>query len=348
MSLQICRFGLLGFMLLLFSGGTLAGNFTDLYPQNILDKWRIPFKEDIEIAFYKDIYPGLSLDQQRRLGKVNLVFPDRDRCADYPKELRHQVCGGDREPFSYFAGFLGNPAQPTIVMSIQSIRFWGDLALAYAWLAATGQTAEKPSVYLSMLRYQSQKNFPGGRYPLPLQALGVPESRARADERLMETFQDIFVSGLYFLLAHELAHLVYQHPGNGDEVPRHVSRTNERQADAFAARLLAQIAQPPAGMALMMQAWSSYAPNHHDRDYARQIANMTHPIDSDRLRHLGEKMALYAEHYARRQKNPARSERHIREVASNLHLLADKMDSPDYHRLRREIGIEATLRDLRQ
>jgi hypothetical protein len=310
-----------------------GGAFTDLYPQSIIERWRTPFKEDISIAFWNDIYPALSAEQKLQLGQVALVFPDR--CPD------HRVCAADTEPFTYFAG-LDQTGKPTIVMSVQSIRFWADLALSFAWLAANEKSAAFPSLYMSMLRYQSASRFPDGHYPLVIDALGIPEQQARKDARIMSTFQDIFVSGIYYILAHELAHLVYRHPGNGDNVSREVSRNNEMQADEFAAKLLAQIGQPPAGIVFFLQVFSQFAPNKLDENYLQQVANMTHPLDSDRLRKLSTAVGDYARWYARRQKNPAWSEQKIRETAIHIAGLADTLDMPDYDKKRLDIGRNIT------
>lgn len=163
----------------------------------------------------------------------------------------------------------------------------------------------------------------------------------------MQTFQDVFVSGVYFLLAHELAHLLYRHPGNGNDVPREVSRRNEAEADQFAARLLAQIGQPPVGMIFLFQAWSNFAPNRLDADYQQRVADMTHPIDSDRLRSLAGAMDRYAAQYARRQNNPASSEQAIRQVAVQAGILANQMDAKDYDATRKLIGQNVTLESLR-
>ena len=70
-------------------------------------------------------------------------------------------------------------------MSVLSIRFLADVAVAYAWLNARGYTMESVTDYISMLKYQDPARF-GGRYPSPSTALRIPAKAAdepRVDER---------------------------------------------------------------------------------------------------------------------------------------------------------------------
>ena len=56
---------------------------------------------------------------------------------------------------------------------VSSLKLIEDLSVAYAWRHTNRYTLEPMDEYLVMLKHGTE-NFPGGRIPNPMTALGVP------------------------------------------------------------------------------------------------------------------------------------------------------------------------------
>src|SRR5205823_4006926 len=99
--------------------------------------------------------------------------------------------------------------------------------------------------YLAMLRYKRAADFPGGTYPPPLTALGIPADAAQDPQAgpLALRFRN---SAYAFIIAHELGHILAGHPSS-ISVTMEQSRANEAAADDFALRVLARDAEIPMG-----------------------------------------------------------------------------------------------------
>jgi hypothetical protein len=67
---------------------------------------------------------------------------------------------------------------------------------------------------MAMLKYRQPENFPGARMAAPLQALGVPLDIWWQDTRVGDLALRLRNTAWAFILAHELGHLRFEHPGN--------------------------------------------------------------------------------------------------------------------------------------
>ena len=97
-----------------------------------------------------------------------------------------------------------------VVTPIFSLLFLEDLCTAYAWLYKNGYGLETVDEYLTMLQYRPRSDF-GGRYPSPLEALGIPISTV--DDPSLQGLGLRFRNSMYaFIMAHEVGHILYRHP----------------------------------------------------------------------------------------------------------------------------------------
>jgi hypothetical protein len=160
-------------------------------------------------------------------------------------------------------------------MPILSLHFLDDLCTAYAWLQVNGYGLETISEYTAMLRYH---DFAGGRAPPPLVALQIPPN-ALQDLRVDSLALGHFVTARTWLLLHELGHIYHGHHARSFAE----SRTNEEEADRFAAMVMKRTPLPPLGVLVFFLAdahWAGYPSADAD----------THPLSGARLRALARQV----------------------------------------------------------
>lgn len=178
-------------------------------------------------------------------------------------------------------------------MPVISLKFVEDLSIAYAWLHAKGYRLEPIDEYMAMLRYKRVQDFPNGRYPPPLKALGVPKDGWREPE-VKDLYLGLRNEAWAFILLHELGHVVLRYPGNLTVSPEQ-SQRNERAADRFALDVLQRSQTIPMGMVLWFQATAPWFPNRadypNDAEFRKAVAkSLTHPVSPERLRVIAQHM----------------------------------------------------------
>ncbi|MFY0991835.1 hypothetical protein [Halomonas sp. C05BenzN] len=295
-----------------------ATGMATLYDEATLAYWSRITPEDIRRVHDENLVPALAADERVRLAGVELAFP-----------LRCPVPAS--EPFCYYQQTLAD-GRRQVVMSVASLRLFGDLALAMAWLQLEGLSIETPAQYLAMLRHRRPESFPEGRYPLPLAALGVPDD-VRERKEVMELHGKIFTSSVVFVLLHELGHALHRHPGYGPGVAREAARRHETEADEFALDVMARLAYPPLGMSVFFTLLAHWEPNRwHFADEAAHrahLAEATHPLTSDRLRGLAAALAERGDAFARAEPDFVAARARVVGVADEIGRLADFLDDRD-------------------
>jgi IrrE N-terminal-like domain len=229
--------------------------------------------------------------------------------------LRFPLVGASGHPLDFSA--YDDGSGPVVELPVLSLKFIEDLSTAYAWRHLHGFSLEPIDEYVSMLHYLSPSDFPDGRYPDPLTALGVPARIWEQEPEVDDLSLRFRNSAFAFILAHELGHLLHHHPGNAAVDPA-TSQRHEIEADRFALDLLARSDTIPMGMILWFQASIAFFPNRADfetdaefRDW--QSRSATHPVNSERL----QAMALALDRSAGATLDPTRAEV-LRFIATRL------------------------------
>jgi hypothetical protein len=265
-----------------------ARDFSSLYDDAVLREVAPRYRDWIVSNFENVFLPKLTTEERQRVQGVSVQVPPR---------------GNERGLFEFYS----ISGTKTIVMPAQSIRFVYDISVAYAWLQTNGYTIETVSDYISMLKYQDVSRF-AGRFPDPRRALGIPE-HAEDDKRVEGSIQQTFNQSIMFILLHELGHVLYRHPGYASNVPRADAQAHEDEADRFALEVLRRGGQPAIGVFFLYAAFADSVPNradfHSDADYKAFLACATHPLTSDRMRHMSAFIREHAADFSRLQDNPA-------------------------------------------
>jgi IrrE N-terminal-like domain len=315
--------------LLLATGSASAQSVAELYPEEILASDRPRFEQRLRQIFRHGLWDFLD-------------GPEKQALAD--AELRFPLIGAHRHLFDFYAG--AERGRPTIWLPVLSLKVIEDLSVAWAWRQVHGYSLEPFDEYVAMLKYRAPADFAGGRYPEPLVALGVPAEISQQEPAVDDLSLRLRNSAWAFVLAHEMGHLLYRHPGNTTVDPA-TSQRHEREADQFALDLLARSETIPMGAVLWFQATVGYFPNR--ADFATDAAFLdwqqqaTHPVNPGRLQSL----ALALERAAGDSLDPTQAEV-LRFIATRLATIAETLAEPDMQRLIALRAVQGDPEDLKR
>ena len=242
-------------------------------------------------VFDEDIIANLPRDQRARAAQVRIEFPEVG-----PSPL----------------AFYADPTSDTIYMPLTSIRFFDDIATLFAWVEARSCDPEAVQAYLWR---KLQLHEP---LPAPLKAFNVDRDTAFADPFTDNVSAKIYSSGLQFILAHELGHLLLDHRLGltGDE-----SQAQEIAADDFALDHFARLGGQPMGVFwYFMAAW------WFDPTNAEDLASYSHPVSPARIARLGTRLVEDPMSFAHAEVDPAREAELARQIGGMVLELSVMID----------------------
>ena len=141
--------------------GRAAGEWIDMYPADRLigEKSRLESRANQMLDILRTLLGKTDLpdDQQRLLESVRVEAPLSDDAG---------------VPLNFFSRYTANAG--VVTTPVFSLLFVEDLCTAYSWLYQRAYSLETIDEYVTMLRYRSAAEFPGGQYLSPLPALGIP------------------------------------------------------------------------------------------------------------------------------------------------------------------------------
>lgn len=277
-----------------------VGDMSDMYDNATLQYWSTRYQRSSNEILAKVILPYLFPEERHAVARLELQFPPSD---------------------SDLMNFHASLASQTVFLPTSSMKFLDDLCVAYAWLWANNYNLNIIEEYIAALKYKSPGDFPGGRYPTPLQALKVP-ANALDDPKVDRLSLRFFNSARAFILAHELAHIRFGHHGS--------TVANEEAADAFALKVLSQTGTVPMGAVLYFQALALWVTNPVDSDYSETHAN--HPLNSKRLRTLAETLERMAGDFSKNEQNEVEGIATVRFISNGIQKIAEYLDDTECQR----------------
>ncbi len=247
------------------------------YTDAVLAEWQQRYPRGIHSNYREVILPHLSAAQREKL--VDLVF-------EFPLRIDSQ------EPF----GFAADANGQIIYMSVQSLKFLDEASIAAAWLNRNGYTMESLTNYWLMLRNWKDITPP----PPLLSTLCIP-SDAIADHEVDELSQKIFSTAIFFVMLHEIGHVLAEHDGYSTVTPA-VARAREEAADAFALEVMAKVGDAPLGVVNLFLAMTYFSDSGADFPtadaYVENLAQRTHPLSPERLRTFADTLEETAADYS--------------------------------------------------
>lgn len=320
------------FVILIICNASLAqsADALEVYDTITLQKANQTYAENLRFVWKENLLGRLTDNERQAAGGVKLNIP---------------LVGSNGSPFGYYAAV--NAREVTI--PIMSVKFFDDLSTAEAWLISRKCAMNPVSDYVGILRYQGLPNSHGQRNTQPLQALSIPDN-ALKDEFVNDVSGKTLKSAIYFLMAHELAHVIYQHkPYN--MISRPEAQAQEMQADDFALNVMRRISVPPMGMVLFFTLCSRFEPAPGDFDSLEAYENFvkkmtTHPLTSQRLIALSKGMRSRAADFSQGQKNPAAWKTRIIKAADDIEKIADTLDDRRIRELQKYRSETVKMSDL--
>lgn len=233
--------------------------------------------------------------------------------------------------------------RPMVRAPVSSLKLIEDLSVAYAWRYQNGYSLEPIDEYLAILKH---RQFPGGRAPDPMTALGVPPKIWERDPQVDDLSLRFRNTAWAFIFAHELGHLRFGHAAM-KVLPAEEQR-QEEEADAFAVDLLGRSDTIPMGMILWFQATAGYLKNRSDFpsdaayfDWVQSSAS--HPVNGSRMRNLAAMMRRQAA--AERDSNRADV---LQFIAVRLVAIGEIVEGPEMQQWLRRCAKARRVEDLKR
>jgi hypothetical protein len=314
------RLPICALLVAMVSTSVAAQDVAKMYDRAAVAREQARLQSRIREIYVKAFEPSLTPEERRALSGVTFEAPI-DGDPHY----------GDHDPV---IGYYSHSGTRVVTMPAISLLFFEELCVAIAWLQVHGYRLETVEEYAAMLKYRDARAF-GGRYATPLEALGIPAGAVR-DPKVNDLSLRFRNSGYAFILAHELGHIRYRHPGNRG-VPVAVSQANEKQADQFGLDLMRRTSTIPMGALLYFQAGLYYFDNRADYPsdaewQAHLSRTATHPLTVDRLEGLSRSVSALAEDFARGQPTRAGAIDTTRWIGDRFAEFAAFLKDPDLQR----------------
>lgn len=276
------------------------------------------------------IRPALEPAERRALASAGFEVP-----VDLPAGVPDQL-------LNFYATTDGR-----VVLPAGSVRLLRDLVTAWLWLDAKGHSTNPVSEYLAVLKYRWASGEFADQEHRPLPVLGVPEN-AREHPLIADKFARVFSGALFFVMAHELGHLLHAHQGIGVPGTTRDSAASIRQeaeADEFALEIMRRVGAVPDGAALFFTLSAALQAYPSDL-VAGDLPLPSHPLSAERVLALAQGLDEHARGFARGL-GGAQAEVRVHAIASALREeVVPALASPTVQDFWRQKGLRASLADF--
>lgn len=284
---------------------TQAADIMRLYSTHELQEYATRVGPNLRGMWEEDFLSKLTYEERVRAGTVTLHTP---------------LVGVTRFPLEFYS----NPIERQVFLPIGSVKFLDDVALSFSYYADKGCDPGVVSDYAGVLRYRPE-DITGS----PLDTLGVPRA-ATSDPIVDATAQNILKSTIFFVAAHEYAHVMYRHI-NYSWTTAQQAQQQEADADAFSLDVLRRIGVPPVGLTYFFFITSrleatpgDFASPKEYENFLRQRAS--HPVGSLRILEIAKHIEENLRAFSRLQADPASWESRLRTGAAQLRTIAQTLD----------------------
>jgi len=308
------------------TGTGISGPWSDFYSRPILAQAAKDIRPGVLENWQHVILPVLTPEERRKLEQVRFVFDLEDATA----------------PINFYSISDSNEVH----IPASSVRMLGDLTASWMWLNKYGYTTSSINEYLSILKYQWASGALRDKRYLPLEALGVPDN-VRNDPAIADEYTRVISNILFFIIGHELGHLLHEHRGIvvEDVTASLRSIAQEKAADAFSLELMRRIGEMPLGVPLFFIFATALESASTDPDYSRP---RTHPHSGARILATATALRTHARGFARGLHDSATAIDKVNRIADSLvNDIAPALESPVIQDLWRQKGLVTQLGDLK-
>jgi hypothetical protein len=259
------------------------------------------YEPPIRALFTADLLGKMPPDLRAQLGEVQLEMP-----AEFRADL-----GVD--PAQVIGAAAFNTGQ--VILPLRTVRWLAE----YCGAAAYFQRDRCPNWLMALLVYDgllAARRAGSNRPPGPLAAFGLDRSIYQ-DPFVDNVSSKLLSSMLFFILAHELGHIAHHHKV-GPSVLADASQKHEREADAYALEIMAQIHLQPLGLALLFGAAAMM-----------EGGQSTHPMSGSRARAAAAVVnARSADFVDRFETNPITAAQRLKDLSVEVGKAMELADDP--------------------
>jgi hypothetical protein len=238
---------------LLLASSALCGDWSSLYDAHHLESRRESLTKDVDLVIAQQIQPFLTSSQAHAFSDIAMDLP----CTAEPAAI----------PFDFYSARPG-----VITLPLLTVAFVEDMAEAYAWLWANRYSSQTVDEYLGMLRHRLPSDFPGNRYPPPLEALHIP-ANALDNPAVAQMTDRVRATTLSFMLLHEFGHVSHRTASEEAALKHDRGDGEEEFADRFALEIMKKNSETPAGLLMLI----------HGMLYVPAEPPKQHPVTRQRL-----------------------------------------------------------------
>jgi hypothetical protein len=234
--------------------------------------------------------------------------------------LNIPLTGATRGPLEFYS----DPDRRQVFLPVASIKFIDDLAVAYAYYQRHGCDIGLVSDYAAVLHFR-QRYAQGP----PFDALGIPRTAAN-DPYVDDLANKLHKTIMYFIVAHEYAHVLYRHRNYG-AITAPEAQQQEIHADAFALNVMGRIGAPPFGVTFFFLVASRLEPSPGDfsslAEYESHLReHATHPVSALRILTIADSIQNNIHAFARLEPNSAAAESALQRMVPQLREIAGGLD----------------------
>jgi len=267
-----------------------ARDFSKLYPKAELVRIQNVYGNNIRIVLFNNIRQYLNTSERQTLSTISLdilLYGENSGLFDYTMDT----------------------TTGKMTLTALSIKFFDDLAIAFAWYESHNLDKQKIIEYIANL-YANPENI---KPPLP--SLGVPEKAWEIDPFVDDVSQKTLKSAITFLLLHEFAHWHYRHSAY-NVISNRGAKKQEKQSDAFALDVMARMHTIPYGMVYWFMV-TGLINNNEAR---------THPIFSERLYAIARELEYKPEKFIGKENVNTLKENDVKQVAQEIKIIASALE----------------------
>lgn len=292
-----------------------AQNF---YPQDEVLNVKSFWERQVAEVTEQSIKPSLAPDQLRVANGITWEFP-----TDTNSNLVRFGASGSH-----------------VVLPIRSWMLLQDLVVAYLW-QDVNHCPPTVFMYSNLLKNRDPASLPGGTFPDPIAAMGIPSPNtatlAHLSPEFAARFERVFYGILLFVTAHEVGHVVLRHsaPGSVDK---------EIEADDFAFSILAKSQIDPSGVMVFFLLVAPLLPT--DDELAATNRRVDHPMSGRRIHSLGSRLIDHPTSYYPNARDSDPRLAKLKEVGAGLMRVGDSIDNFSKRRELETVALNTSLSEL--
>lgn len=292
-------------LLVFVATGVRAQDVSLLYSTTELEEIGSRYRPNLRGLWIEDFLSQLTHDELARGGQVSLNLP---------------LMGAKQQVLEWYS----NPVTRIVYLPISSVKFIDDLAVAFAYYDNMGCDVGTVTDYTGALRFRSQE-LKGS----PLHALGVPTD-ALKNASVDKLAQNILKSIVYFIVAHEYAHVMYRH-ASYNTISAQQAQRQEIEADAFALEVMRRIGVAPLALTFFFTIASRLEATPGDfaslstyETYLQQRA--THPVSAVRILRIADTIESQIDAFTRLEQDPRPLRAKLQVLVPQLRTIANGLD----------------------